>query len=78
MSDIPNGVFQAPIEPRVVGAVQIVLLENGDVQAKSSLPPIETFQAIGIAQAKLAAIFKQKEQRPIVTPPGVPLPNLRG
>lgn len=69
----------APQVPGVIGKIEIIILSNGDVQARTTLPSLETFKAVGIAQMKLAAAFQAKQTKPaIVMPDGRPIPNMRG
>ena len=62
--------------PMPVGRVIILAFDDGSVQAQTELDALQTMQAIGVAQAKLAVKFRQREDEKIQpAPPGLIVPR---
>ena len=48
-------------QPKAVGKVEFIVFEDGNLQAGTSMPALQTMDTIGRGQAALAQRFAQQE-----------------
>ena len=68
------------VPKKIKGQIIIVIEESGDVNAQATgTDAIGTMQALGIAMAKLALVYRHQEQQKVqVAPPGIELARIGG
>lgn len=63
-------------QPKPVGEIHLVLLDNGELAVKNTLSPTMTLKMLGVAMGKFADDFAKKEQMTVKpAPPGLIIPR---
>ena len=56
-------------QPKPVGEIHLVLLDNGELAVKNTLSPTATLKVLGVAMNKFAEDFAKKEQMTVKPAP---------
>ena len=63
-------------QPKPVGEIHLVLLDNGELAMKNTLSLVATLKMMGVAMNKFAEDFAKKEQMTVKpAPPGLIIPR---